>query len=237
MGPGKGHLHTSRFQEVIVRKGSQQPHMTNSGAQASNHNDHRNGFTLVEMMVVVIIIGILGSLAVPTYRRYITWSRTQEARSFLPLLRAKQRVYFQEHRQYLDISYTRGANPKNMPQDGATQPWFSTTAPSDYRFRWIMLGARPGTLQTYFQYWSPASLPPTPQRPSPTAPKATECNGVVPMASGIRATRDKPAVPPSYPAGGQWFAVCARGNLSGTKTLYFGMSGADGFGNIFTNFQ
>jgi prepilin-type N-terminal cleavage/methylation domain-containing protein len=38
------------------------------------------GFTLVELMIVVVILGILAAVAIPAFSRYIKRSKTTEAR-------------------------------------------------------------------------------------------------------------------------------------------------------------
>ena len=46
-------------------------------------NKKSSGFTLVELMIVVAIIGILAAVAIPAFSRYIRKSRTAEALGFL----------------------------------------------------------------------------------------------------------------------------------------------------------
>ena len=48
------------------------------------------GFTLIELMIVVAILGILIAVAVPTYRNYITTAKLSEAKSNLETLRLLQ---------------------------------------------------------------------------------------------------------------------------------------------------
>jgi prepilin-type N-terminal cleavage/methylation domain-containing protein len=57
----------------------------------------KNGFTLIELMVVVVIIGVLASVAVPLYTRTIKNSRTAEATVRLSAIMKAAKVYYLQH--------------------------------------------------------------------------------------------------------------------------------------------
>ncbi len=58
------------------------------------------GFTLVELMVVVIIVGILAAVAVPVYRYNIRRAMASEGMAMVGSVRTAQRVWFAEHDAY-----------------------------------------------------------------------------------------------------------------------------------------
>ena len=60
----------------------------------------QQGFTLIEVMVVVAIIAILAAIGIPSYRDYVTRSRVVEATAGLADARAKMEQYFQDNRSY-----------------------------------------------------------------------------------------------------------------------------------------
>lgn len=61
----------------------------------------QKGFTLVEIMIVVAIIGILASIAVPSYQDYVKKGKAAEATATLADLRIKMEQYYQDNRTYV----------------------------------------------------------------------------------------------------------------------------------------
>lgn len=60
----------------------------------------KQGFTLIEVMIVVTIIAILAAVAIPSYSDYVTRGRVVEAIAGLGDARTKMEQYFQDNRSY-----------------------------------------------------------------------------------------------------------------------------------------
>ena len=59
------------------------------------HN--RKGFTLIELMIVVVIIGILAALAIPRFMQATTKSKQSEAKQLLKQIYTMERTFRQEN--------------------------------------------------------------------------------------------------------------------------------------------
>lgn len=70
------------------------------------------GFTLVELMIVVAIVAILAAFAVPQYRDYVLRGKLQEGYTSLASLRTKMEQYYQDNRRY---SSTTGGGTCGIP--------------------------------------------------------------------------------------------------------------------------
>lgn len=66
----------------------------------------QNGFTLVELMIVVVIVGILASVALPAYQDYVIRGKLTEATSNLANARVKMEQQFQDNLKYGDAGGT-----------------------------------------------------------------------------------------------------------------------------------
>ena len=60
----------------------------------------QSGFTLIEVMIVVAIIGILVSIAYPSYQQYIIRSNRADAQAYLLDLAQRQQQYLMDVRTY-----------------------------------------------------------------------------------------------------------------------------------------
>lgn len=60
----------------------------------------KKGFSLVEVMIVVVIIGILASLAYPRLQRYLVSSRQTEAKTNLLAIHTAQKIFNASNQKY-----------------------------------------------------------------------------------------------------------------------------------------
>ncbi len=75
-----------------------------------SYRANRHGFTLVELMIVVAIIGIIASIAVPAFLRYIKSSKAAEADGIVTKITDGAKAYFTSEQRF------------SPPADG-DQPW------------------------------------------------------------------------------------------------------------------
>lgn len=67
-----------------------------------------NGFTLIELLIAIAIVGLLVSVALPSYKEYVQRGKITEATAALAEIRAKQEQYFQDNRTYVSAGTTCG---------------------------------------------------------------------------------------------------------------------------------
>ena len=66
----------------------------------SKFHKSQKGFTLIELMIVVVIIGILAALAIPRFMRATTKSKQSEAKQILKQVYTMQQTYKQANDTY-----------------------------------------------------------------------------------------------------------------------------------------
>jgi prepilin-type N-terminal cleavage/methylation domain-containing protein len=165
------------------------------------------GFTLIEMLIVVAILGVLAALASVGYRRYVGRARLTEAATILAEMVSKEQIYYLEFGGYLPLRPDTTAVPS--PNEDATG--FYPVSPSATTFEsartatsiadatawptaWRSVGLRPREQRLYCTYMLNAGLAASP------APAGTYGAGLL---GPISATS-----PP-------WFYALAACNLTG----------------------
>ena len=113
---------------------------------------NKKGFTLIELMIVVAIIGVLAAIAIPNFLNYQCKAKQSEAKSGLGTIRTTQEAYFAEYDTYGDAiakigfetkgnarynfsilggdtnSYTASATSSDVKRGGSTDNWTIVTS-------------------------------------------------------------------------------------------------------------
>ena len=71
----------------------------------------QRGFTLMELMIAVAIVGILASIAYPAYSEYVRKARRADAQAYLKDIALRQEQYLIDARSYGTLAQLRADSP------------------------------------------------------------------------------------------------------------------------------
>ncbi len=151
----------------------------------------QSGFTLIELMIVVTIIGVLASIAVPVYRDYTIRTRVSEAASVFAPVKAEFALFYSEN----------GTFPRWLT-DMQRVPQTPVSYEGEY-VSWLRLEYVGTVRRVYIGLKNDPRLgPDRPSLRSPVYPNGASQGTIVftPVTSGgtIRWRVDGESIPPKY---------------------------------------
>jgi type IV pilus assembly protein PilE len=107
------------------------------------------GFTLIELMITVAVVGILGAIAYPSYTDYVRRSRISEATGDLSATRVRLEQFYQDNRHYGSTAAACGVPLPNEANKAFlyTCTWGGTASNQSFLLR--ATGRAGGALEGY----------------------------------------------------------------------------------------
>ena len=80
----------------------------------SKLHNRRGGFTLIELMIVVAIIGILAAIAIPNFLRFQLKAKSSEGKTNLAAIRTAEESFFAEYGRYVSAEQSPATIAQNQ---------------------------------------------------------------------------------------------------------------------------
>ncbi|RUQ95605.1 type IV pilin protein [Legionella septentrionalis] len=84
----------------------------------------KKGFSLIELLVVLLIIGIITTIAYPSYREYITRARRSDGQAALLNLASRMERHYSEHNTYQTATIGTGKSTDVLSSNASPEGWY-----------------------------------------------------------------------------------------------------------------
>ena len=96
----------------------------------------KNGFSLIELLTVLVIIGILTTIAYPGYRNYIIRAHRSDGQTALIDLANRMERYYSEHNTYQTATIAVKTETDVLSSNQSSEGWYTLSIPhaSDFDY-------------------------------------------------------------------------------------------------------
>ncbi len=128
------------------------------------------GFTLVEVMIVVLIVAILSAIALPSYQKYVIRGKVPIAIATLSDMQAKLEQYFQDQR-----TYDGACKPGTLAPEPPETPEFKFTCPTLSATAYVIVAEGKGRMKDFKYTVNEKNQKKTESLPSDWGPADSTC--------------------------------------------------------------
>jgi prepilin-type N-terminal cleavage/methylation domain-containing protein len=178
----------------------------------------RRGFTLIEAMIVVVVVGVLTVLAIAAYRRWVQTAYLTEAQDMVKSIRAAQESFHAENGGYVNVSNGLGVGfdyPLQTPGQSKTAWGGACSGCVNPNVGWSALNVS-STAPVIFGYSTIADINPTHGAP-----------GNILMVNGTALDLRNMTPPP-------WYLIEADGDTNGNG-IFCSVYGLSGTNRVYIN--
>ena len=115
------------------------PGSVQGGSSAAGAHRAR-GFSLIELMTVLVIVGVLAAVAWPSYQNYVMRSNRAAAQSFMMTIASRQEQYLLTNRSYTTTISNLGGLTQPPETSGRYNFTVTQATPTDYTITATAIG-------------------------------------------------------------------------------------------------